>query len=170
MANGNYKLGIRRQYARWLGERVQLERDIARIEKSQQLLEEKRSRLGQINKVTEAAVILMAEVDPTWNPEGVKPRYVNRQVLPWEHRTTTATAFSIMREIDRPISVLELSKLTIARLSDKQDVREDPDILDRVRSNLGNGLRNATDLVRNIGGSPSRWKIIPFEELDPDPD
>lgn len=170
MANGNYKLGIRRQYARWLGERVQLERDIARIEKSQQLLEEKRSRLERINKVTEAAVILMAEVDPTWNPEGVKPQYVNRQALPWEHNATTRTAFSIMREIGKPISVLELSKLTIAKLSDKQDVREDPDILDRVRSNLGNSLRNATDLVRNIGGRPSRWEIIPFEELDLGPD
>ena len=169
MANGNYKIGIKRQYARWLAERVQLTRDIARIEKSQRLLGEKRSRLEQVNKLTEATVILMLELDPTWRPEGVKPQYANRQVLPWEHGATTKTAFSIMREIEKPISTLELSKLTIARLSDKEDVREDPDILDRVRSNLDNGLRNAKDFVRNIGGRPSRWEIIPVDEMDPAP-
>ncbi|MFZ5744148.1 MAG: hypothetical protein ACOY7T_06670 [Pseudomonadota bacterium] len=166
MANGNYKLGIKRQYARWLGERVQLERDIARIEKSHQLLAEKRSRLELINKVTAATVILMSELDPTWRPEGVKPQHTNRQALPWEHGSTTKTAFSIMREIGKPISILELSKVTIARLSDKEDVRQDPDILDRVRSNLDNSLRNAKDFVRNIGGRPSRWEIIPLDEMD----
>jgi hypothetical protein len=170
MAIGNYKLGIRRQYARWLGERVQLERDIARIERSQQLLDEKRSRLDQIIKVTEATVVLMSEIDPTWRPEGVKPQYTNRQVLPWEHGATTKTAFSVMREVGKPLSTLEISKLTIARLSDKDDVRQDPDILDRVRSNLDNSLRNARGFIRNIGGRPSRWEIIPVDEMDLGPD
>lgn len=166
MAVGNYKLGIKRQYARWLGERHQLEKDIARIEKLSGTLDGKRQRLEKLNKVTEATVIIMEELDPTWRPEGVKPQFANRQVLPWEHGATTKTAFSILREVGIPISTSDLAKLTIHRLTTNKDVREDPDIEERVKSNLDNSLRNASGFIRNVGGRPSRWEIIPFNEMD----
>jgi hypothetical protein len=166
MAIGNYKLGIKRQYARWLGERHQLQREITRLENALGTLDEKRKRLETLDRVTEATVIMMEELDPTWRPEGVKPEFANRQVLPWEHGATTKTAFSIMREIGRPISTLELAKLTIARLTTNKDILEDPDIEDRVRSNIDNSLRKASDFVRNISGRPSRWEIIPYNEMD----
>lgn len=170
MAVGNYKLGIRRQYARWLGERHQLEKDIARIEKLSGTLDEKRQRLEKLNRVTEATVIIMEELDPTWRPEGVKPQFANRQALPWEHGATTRTAFAILREVGRPISTNELATLTINRLTTNKDVREDPDIIERVRSNLDNSLRNAKGFIRNVRGRPSRWEIIPLHEMDLGPD
>lgn len=165
MAIGNYKLGIKRQYARWLGERHRLQREITRLENALGTLDEKRKRLETLDRVTEATEIMMAELDPTWRPEGVKPEFANRQVLPWEHGATTKTAFSILREIGRPVSTLDLAKLTIARLTTNKDVLDDPDIEDRVRSNIDNSLRKASDFVRNIGGRPSRWEIIPLDEM-----
>jgi hypothetical protein len=170
MAVGNYKLGIRRQYARWLGERHQLMKDIARIEKLSGTLDAKRQRLEKLDRVTEATVIIMEELDPTWRPEGVKPQFANRQALPWEHGATTRTAFAILREVGRPISTNELATLTINRLTTNQEVREDPDIIERVRSNLDNSLRNAKGFIRNVGSRPSRWEIIPLHEMDFGPD
>ena len=68
-----------------------------------------------------------------------------------------------MRELAEPISTLELSKLTIEKLGGSTD---DEDLLDRMRSNLDNSLRNAKDFVRNTGGRPSRWAIMDPNEAD----
>ena len=105
----------------------------------------------------------MSELDPAWKPENIKPQMTNRQHLPWAHGATTNTAYDIIRELTEPISTLELAKLTISRLNEDPN---DPDPLDRVRSNLDNSLWNAKAFIRNVGGRPSRWQIIPDDEMD----
>ena len=163
MAIGNYKIGLKRQYARWLGERVQLDKDIKQIEEAYESLDEKKRRLERVGVLTDATEILMSELDPEWDPAKIVPQKTNRQRLPWEHGATTNTAFDIIRDLTAPISTLELAKLTITRLGSDP---EDPDLLDRVRSNLDNSLRNAHAFIRNTGGRPSRWEIIPDDEMD----
>ena len=163
MAPSNYTTGLQRQYARWLGERLQLTKDIKQIEEAVALLDEKKQRLARIAELTHATEKLMSELDPAWRPEKIQPHLTNRQVLPWEHGATTTTAFDIIRELDEPISTLELAKKTIARLGSDP---EDPDLLDRVRSNLDNSLRNAKDYIQNVGGRPSRWKIKSLDEME----
>jgi hypothetical protein len=163
MAASNYTTGLQRQYARWLGERLQLTKDIKQIEEAVALLDEKKQRLARIAELTLATETLMSELDPAWRPEKIQPHLTNRQVLPWEHGATTSTAFEIIRELGEPISTLELAKKTIARLGSDP---EDPDLLDRVRSNLDNSLRNHSAYIKNVGGRPSRWQIIPPEEME----
>jgi hypothetical protein len=163
MAISNYKIGIKRQYARWLGERMQLDKDIKQIEEAYETLEQKKQRLERIDVLTDATETLMSELEPSWDPKKIAPQKTNRQHLPWEHGATTNTAFDIIRDLSAPISTAELAKLTIARLGSDP---EDPDLLDRVRSNLDNSLRNASAFIRNTGGRPSRWEIIPDNEMD----
>lgn len=163
MAVSNYTTGLQRRYARWLGERLQLSKGIKQIEESLVSLEEKKQRLARIDELTQATETLMSELDPDWKPENIQPQLTNRQVLPWEHGATTSTAFDIIRDLEKPISTLELSKLTITRLGGDPS---DPDLLDRVRSNLDNSLRNAKAYIRNVGGRPSRWKVISADEME----
>ena len=162
MAPSNYQIGLKRRYARWLGEQAQLRKDIKKIEDAIASLDEKKQRLASLDELTSATEILMKELDPDWRPDAVEPHMTQKQVLPWEHGATTATAFDIIREINEPISTLELSKLTIARLGGDPD---DPDILDRVRSNLDQSLRKSSDYIRNVGGRPSRWEVIPPDKM-----
>lgn len=163
MAASNYTIGLKRQYARWLGERLQLSKDIKKTEEAMALLDEKKQRLARIGELTTATETLMSELDPNWDPNKVDPTTTNRQHLPWEHGATTSTAFEIVRELKEPISTKELSKLTIAQLGGDP---EDPDVLDRVRSNLDNSLRNHSAYIKNVGGRPARWQIIPPDEME----
>jgi hypothetical protein len=162
MAPSNLKIGLQRRYARWLGESLQLTKDIKDIEEAAASLEEKKQRLTRIADLTRATETLMSELDPDWKPEDVLPQKTNKQVLPFEHGAVTSMAFDILRELSEPISTLELSKLTLARLGSDPN---DPDLLDRVRSNLDNSLRNAKDYIENVGGRPSRWKIKSIDEM-----
>lgn len=162
MAPSNYQIGLKRRYARWLGERVQLQKDIKKIEDALESLDEKKQRLAALDELTSATEILMKELDPDWKADAVEPQMTQKQVLPWEHGLTTATGFDIIRELNEPISTVELSKLTIARLGSDPD---DPDLLDRVRSNLDQSLRKASDYIRNAGGRPSRWEVIPADKM-----
>lgn len=169
MAPSNYQIGLKRRYARWLGEQAQLRKDIKKIEDAVASLDEKKQRLASLDELMAATEIVMKELDPDWKSENVEPQMTQKQVLPWEHGATTATAFDIIRELNEPISTLELSKLTIARLcsnSDDPDVNPDnPDILDRVRSTLDQSLRKASDYIKNVGGRPSRWEVIPPDKM-----
>jgi hypothetical protein len=162
MAITNYQIGLQRKYARWLGERIELQKEIKAIEEAAESLDAKKQRLAHIDKLTEATEIVLSELDPDWDPRSVQPQMTNRQVLPWEHGATTTTAYDIIRELGEPISTLELSKLTIAKLGGDPD---DRDLLDRVRSNLDASLRNAKDHIRNVGGRPSRWQVIPADQM-----
>lgn len=163
MAISNYQIGLQRQYARWLGERIELQKDIKVIEDAVESLEEKKQRVAKIDELTRATELVLSELDPDWNPDNIQPQMTQRQVLPWEHGATTATGFDIIRELDDSISTLELAKLTIIRLGGDPN---DRDLVDRVRSVLDASLRNAKAYIRNVGGRPSRWKIIPPEEME----
>ena len=163
MAITNLKTGLLRKYARWCGEQIQLDKDVIRIETEYQTLDDKRDRLVKLKSLQEAACVLMSELDPKWKPDDTQPMLTNKQHLPWEHGSTTRTAFAIIRDLSSPVSTLELSKLTIAKLG--QDP-SDADLLDRVRSNLDNSLRTAKNFIRNTGGRPSRWEIIPVDEQE----
>lgn len=161
MAITNLKTGLLRKYARWCGEQIQLDKEVIRIEAEYQTLEEKRDRLVKVKSLQDAACILMSELDPKWKPADTQPMLTNKQQLPWEHGSATRTAFAIIRDLETPVSTLELSKLTIEKLGHDPS---DPDLIDRVRSNLDNSLRNAKKYVRNTGGRPSRWEIIPVDD------
>lgn len=163
MGISNLKVGLLRRYSRWCGERIQLDREVTRIETEYQTLEEKRNRLFRLKSLEEAACVLMSEIDPKWKPEDTKPALTNKQHVPWEHGTLTRTAFSILRDLSAPISTLELSKLAMLRLGKDPD---DTDLLDRVRATLDASLRNAKEFIRNVGGRPSRWEIVPVDDQD----
>lgn len=163
MAVSNLRTGLQRRYARWLGERSHLAKEVKDIEEAIASLDGKKQRLSRLDELTRATETLMSELHPDWKPEDTQPLMTNRQHLPWEHGATTSTAFDIIRELKDPISTKELSKLTIAQLGGDP---EDPDLLDRVRSNLDNSLRNHSAYIKNVGGRPSRWQIIPADEME----
>ncbi len=161
MGVSNLKVGLLRKYAAWCGERIQLEKKIARIEEEYQSLGEKRERVSRLNDLTTASIVIMDELDPKWSPDKTPPRLPKAQRISFEHGATTVTAFAIMRELDRGTNPAELAPLVIHRLGG--DVSDD-DLRDAVKTAIDASLRSAKDEVRMISRRPTRWEIIPRDE------
>ena len=160
MGVSNLKLGLLRKYAAWTGERIRLERSIARIEAEYETLEEKRDRMTRLNELVEPSIVIMRELDPKWKPDDTLPVKPKTQRIPFEHGATTLTAFAIMRELGRGTNPAELAPMVITRLGGDP---KDEDLLDAVKSAIDASLRAAKDDVRIISSRPTRWVIIPIE-------
>lgn len=161
MGVSNLKVGLLRKYAGWCGERIQLQKSIAKIEAEYETLGKKRERVSRLDDLASAAITIMGEVDPRWVPSDTKARLHNVQRIPFEHGATTVTAFAIMRELGRCTNPAELAPLVIERLGG--DVN-DEDLRDAVKSTIDASLRAAKDDVRIVSRRPTRWEIIPFDE------
>ena len=157
----NFRMGLLRKYAAWCGERIQLQRKIAKIEAEYETLSEKRDRVSRLEDLAEASITIMGELDPEWKPSDTPPKLPKAQRIPFEHGATTVAAFSIMRELGRGTNPAELAPLVIERL--KGDVN-DEDLRDAVKSAIDASLRSAKDEVRIVSRRPTRWEIIPPEE------
>lgn len=167
MGVSNLKLGIKRKFAAWSGERIKLEKRIAKVEAEYEALAEKRDRVDRLGDLIEASIVLMSELDPNWRPEDTPPVLPQGQRIPFEHGATTVTAFGIFRELGRPTNPAELAPLVIERLGGDKD---NEDLRDAVKSVIDASLRAAPDDFRVISRRPTRWEIIPFGESDSQPD
>ncbi|MBU2341239.1 MAG: hypothetical protein KKE77_08365 [Alphaproteobacteria bacterium] len=157
----NLKTGLLRKYAAWCGERIQLQKKIAKIEAEYETLSEKRDRVSRLDELTEATITIMGELNPAWGPDDTPPKLPKAQRIPFEHGATTVTAFSIMRELGRGTNPAELAPLVIERLGG--DAKDD-DLRDAVKSAIDASLRSASEEVRIVSRRPTRWEIIPPEE------
>lgn len=158
MGVSNLKVGLLRKYAAWCGERIVLQKNIAKVEAEYEALGEKRKRVSRLDVLTDAAITIMGELDPGWEPSDTQARRPNAQRIPFEHGSTTVTAFSIMREMGRGTNPGELTPLVIERLGG--DVNDD-DLRDAVRTAIDASLRSAKEDVRIVSRRPTRWEIIP---------
>jgi len=158
MGVSNLKVGLLRKYAAWCGERIVLQKKIAKVEAEYEALGDKRKRVSRLDVLTDAAITIMGELDPGWEPGDTQARLPNAQRIPFEHGATTVTAFSIMREMGRGTNPGELTPLVIERLGG--DVNDD-DLRDAVRTAIDASLRSAKEDVRIVSRRPTRWEIIP---------
>jgi hypothetical protein len=158
MGMSNLKVGLARKLAAWNGERILLEKQIATIEAEYVTLDQKRSRIERLAALAVATAEILVELDPKWSPDQVKPVVPKSQQLPFEHGTTSRTAFDIMRELGRPTNPSELAPLVVTRLGGDP---ADEDLIDRVKVAIDAQLRKQKhDSVRMIRVRPTRWEII----------
>ena len=151
MGISNLKAGLGRKFASWSGERIHLEREIARISEVVATLEQKRER-----------VELMAELDPDWDADQVKPSPPYQKKLPYPDGMVTRWAMQLIREADRPFSSLELAQKIVERESEGTD---DHDLVNRVREAIDASLRKKLGkYVRYAQTRPTLW-----ERIDEDP-
>ena len=158
----NLKTGLLRKYAAWCGERIQLQKKIAKFEAEYETLEEKRQRVGKLDELRQASITIMGEIDPRWKPGDTSPKLPKAQRIPFEHGATTVTAFAIMRELGRGTNPAELAPMVIERLGGNSD---DEDLRDAVKSAIDASLRSASEEVRIVSRRPTRWEIIPIVEV-----
>lgn len=161
MGVSNLKVGLLRKYAAWCGERIQLQKKIAKVEAEYEALGDKRERVSRLDALTEASITIMGELDPRWKPGDTSPKLPKAQRIPFEHGATTVAAFSIMRELGRGTNPAELAPLVIERLGGDM---EDEDLRDAVKTAIDASLRSASEEVRIVSRRPTRWEIIPPEE------
>ena len=161
MGVSNLKLALKRKFSAWSGERLKLEKRIAKVEAEYEALAEKRDRVSRLKDLIDASILLMSELDPKWRPEDTPPRVPKGQRIPFEHGATATTAFAIHRELGRTSNPAELAPLVIERLGGDPN---DDDLRDAVKSAIDASYRAAPEDVRIISRRPTRWEIIPIGE------
>jgi hypothetical protein len=158
MGISNLKVGLGRKFASWSGERIQLEREIAKINEMVALLDQKRKRVGRLNTLIECACEIMAELDPDWDPNDVTPSPPKQRKLPYDPGMATRWAMQLIREADRPFSSLELAEKIVERESGDLN---DRDLVNRVREAIDTSLRSKLGkYVRYTQTRPTLWERI----------
>ena len=162
MGISNLKAGLSRKFASWSGERIQLEREIAKISEVMATLEQKRDRVERLNTLIRCSRELMAELDPDWDADQVKPSPPFQKKLPYDDGMATRWALQLIREADRPFSSLELAQRIVERESPGTD---DHDLVNRVKEAIDASLRKKLGkYVRYTQTRPTLW-----ERIDEDP-
>lgn len=154
----NLKVGLSRKFASWSGELIHLEREIAKITAIAATLEEKRERVERLNVLIGCSRELMAELDPKWDPDQVRPSPPHQRKLPYANGMVTRWAMQLIREATGPFSSAELAE----KIVEKQggDVR-DPDLVNRVREAIDVSLRKKLGVyVRYTQTRPTLWERI----------
>lgn len=158
MGATNLKVGLSRKFASWRGELIHREREIAKITALAATLEEQRNRVERLNTLIQCARELMAELDPKWDPDQVKPSPPNQRKLPYANGMVTRWAMQLIREADAPFSSLELAEKIVQKQGG--DVG-DPALVNRVREAIDNSLRKKLGIyVRYTQTRPTLWERI----------
>jgi hypothetical protein len=158
MGVSNLKVGLSRKFASWSGERIHLEREIAKINEAAATLEEKRERVERLNTLIRCSKELMAELDPTWDADQVKPSPPNQRKLPYDPGMATRWALQLIREANGPFSSLQLAETIVQR--EGGDLA-DRDLVNRVREAIDNSLRKKLGIyVRYTQTRPTLWERI----------
>lgn len=154
----NLKIGLSRKFASWSGERIHLEREIAKITEIAATLEEKRERVERLSMLIRCSHELMTELDPDWDPDQVKPSPPHQRKLPYANGMVTRWAMQLIRDATRPFSSMELAEKIVEKQGD--DVT-DPDLVNRVREAIDNSLRaKLGKYVRYTQTRPTLWERI----------
>lgn len=159
MGISNLKIGLERYYCDWLGEKVELEKQIAEIEAAYCTLEEKRGRIEQVERLTQSAAVILSELNPKWDAAKMKPTKKWATKLPYDSGEVTRMAFDIMRREDRPMRSSEIAKQLV---TEKGDDVDDHDLVTRVKAAIDSSLRSKVGTFVEItrGGYAREYSVI----------
>lgn len=160
----NLKVGLGRKYASWAGEEIKLQREIAKTEKAMKTLQEKKDRVKHLKKLKSAAIVVMQELDPTWDPAKVKPSIPHTQKIPGVHGEATRTAFEIIRESGKPFNPKDLAPQVLEKMGLDPT---DPDLVTRMTAGINSMCsQQKGKLLRIVSIRPTYWEIIDDADLD----
>jgi hypothetical protein len=162
MGISNLKVGLQRKFAKWSGERVQLEKEIIKINEAAATLETKYNRVERLQTLLECTREIMVELDPKWDAESVKPSIPNVSVLPYPPGMVTRWAMEFIRDEEGSFSSLDLAKKVVAK--NGHDLT-DRDLVNQVRVAIDASLRKKLGkYVRYTSQRPTMWALIGHEE------
>jgi hypothetical protein len=158
MGVSNLKVGLSRKYASWAGERVKLNREIAKIREAMAILGEKEARVERLETLLECSKVIMSELDASWDADAVKPSLPKGKKLPYDPGLVTRWAMDFIREADGSFSSLQIARHIVQTQGGDLD---DPDLVDRVRGAVDNSLRaKLGKYVRYVSQRPTMWAKI----------
>ena len=164
MGISNLKIGLARKFASWSGERLSLEREIAKIAEAYATIEGKRERVERLNTLIKCSREIMSELDPKWNHEDVRPSLPAQRKLPYDAGMVTRWAMQLIREATKPFSSRQLAEKIVEMNNDDLD---DEDLVNRVREAIDNSLRKKVGVyVRYVQTRPTLWERIDGDEDD----
>lgn len=158
MALTNLRASLERTFQNWLGERITLNQEIAKIKKAYEELAEKEERLHKVEKLLECSEFILQEIKPGWNRGNIKPRVKNAIQLPFQVGDVTRWTFEILREADEPLRSRTIAEKIVETNGLSLDNKE---LMKRVMTSVDSALRSKVDVhVEKVDTWPIRWKII----------
>lgn len=162
MGISNLAMGLVRKFGSWSGERIALESEIAKINEAYATIDEKRARVERLSILINASKEIMAELDPEWKPESVRPSPPRQQKLPYEPGLVTRWAMDIIRGTTGSFSSRELAERIV---SDQHGDMDDLELINRVKEAVDASLRKKAGVyVRYTDMRPTRWERIDLDE------
>jgi len=161
----NITATLERQIARYLGERIDKQRQIERIEKVVDSLPELRERVQRLTGLIAAAELVIREQQPDWSIEKVRPlrRHQHAGAIP--NGKGAPMALDVLRTSDGPRTTREIALEMLASVG---EIAPDKDEVERVQRNVEAAFHVREDkIVEGDGGWPQRWRLIrPSDELN----
>lgn len=158
----NLKIGLERKYSTWLGEKKQVDKDVAEILNAYTKLAAKQLRADQLTKLIESSEIILREIAPNWDPKKVKAKLPRDWTRSFPTGSITRWTYDILRVSDEPMTSRDIA-LKIA--ADNDCDIEDKDNVERIRQAVDAHLRKKTGVtVEKIGEYPCYWTLKKFDD------
>jgi hypothetical protein len=158
MGKSNFQAGLEKKFASWSGKLIDIQRQIAKIEESHTELDKLRSRAQALEGLIDNAKSIFLEVNPSWDPEAVKPSRSNVYKLPFVIGTISKDSMTILRESNKSLPSREIAKLIMERneVADKSW-----EMVDRITSAVDACMRSRRNkYVKGEGEYPIYWSIL----------
>lgn len=167
MGMTNFRASLRKRYSALTGERDDLHSRIKRVKQDIARLDEMEARIPELEKLIEAAAMLLRDNDPEWDAEETPA------LKPWTHSIPVPfgqcgrRGLKVLREANLPMTVRQIA---IRVLDDCNIADPDKDTLRRVQNAIESSFRKFDGrAVESSGRYPKQWRAINKPEIEFDP-
>ena len=165
MSHSNLRSSLETAYKNWLGEKLTLSDEIAKIRKALDGLAAKEKRLATVERLIVCSETILQEINPNFDASKVKPRKKNAMQLPFAVGDVTRWTFEILRQASEPIR----SRAIAEQIMKRNDIPlDDKHMLKRVTASVDASLRGKVgEHVEKLDTWPIRWRIIEHPTKNP---
>lgn len=167
MGMTNFRASLRKRYSALTGERDDLHLRFERVKQDIVRLDEMEARVPELEKLIEAAAMLLKDNDPEWDAEETPA------LKPWTHHIPVPfgqcgrRGLNALREANRPMTVRQIA---VHVLDDCNTPDPDKDTLRRVQNAIESSFRKFDGRsVESSGRYPKQWRAINKAEIEFDP-
>ena len=167
MGQTNLRHSLRKRYAHLCGERDDLLLRIESVKRDMARLDELEGQVPELERLINAAELLLRDNDPEWNPEETEA------IKPWTHHIPIPfgqcgrRGHVALREAQVPMTCRQVA---IKLLADVDVTEPDRETLRRVQNAVEASFRKFEGrTVESSGAYPKQWRAVNKPELAFDP-
>lgn len=167
MGQTNLRSSLRKRYAALTGKRDDLLLRIERIRRDIETLADLEAQAPELDKLIEAAELLLKDNDPDWSPEDTPALKAWTHHIPIPFGQCGRRGLKVLREAEQALSVRQVAKIVLQEVGVDQPKTE---TLRRVQNAIESSFRKFNGrTVQSSGAYPKQWRAINKPEIQFDP-